>query len=208
MNLNKLRDAVHENAVKKGFWDNAKKDANGMVDVSKFVVLAAGELFEAVEADREGKFAADHVSPFGGSLVWDLDTEKECKGLPADLFGVHLKDTFEDEIADAFIRLLDLAGGLNIDLDIIRTDVLLEYAHSAEITSVHGKIQILARSVLLLVSPIGFCSNDSHETESRFHFHLNTMIRFCDEFELNLFRHIELKMWFNKSRAKLHGKRY
>ncbi len=32
-------------------------------------------------------------------------------------FGLGQKDTFEDEIADAVIRLFDLCGGLGIDLE-------------------------------------------------------------------------------------------
>ena len=33
------------------------------------------------------------------------------------LFRSTIKDTFEDEIADAVIRLLDLSAGLNIDIE-------------------------------------------------------------------------------------------
>ena len=35
----------------------------------------------------------------------------------ADLFRETVKDTFEDEIADTFIRLLDISGFLEIDIE-------------------------------------------------------------------------------------------
>jgi NTP pyrophosphatase (non-canonical NTP hydrolase) len=208
MNLNKLRDEIHSNAVEKGFWANVEKSEFGTVDVAAFVNLAVGELSEAVEADRKGLFAKSHVSPFGGSLVWDLDTTTECKGHPAELFGRFLKDTFEDEFADAFIRLLDLAGGLNIDLNVIRSNALPEYEHNFDKMSFHGKIQVLSKSILSLVSPLGYSIDESFELTSRFHFLINTFLSFAEEFKLNLFRHVELKNWFNRSRAYLHGKKY
>lgn len=56
-------------------------------NVGEMLMLVVSELGEAVEAHRTGSF------------------------------GMERKDTFEDEIADAAIRLFDLCGGLGIDLE-------------------------------------------------------------------------------------------
>lgn len=56
-------------------------------NVGEMLMLVVSELGEAIEAHRTGAF------------------------------GVDQKDTFEDEIADAVIRLFDLCGGLGIDLE-------------------------------------------------------------------------------------------
>lgn len=56
-------------------------------NVGEMLMLCVTELGEALEAHRTGRH------------------------------GIERKDTFEDEIADTIIRLLDLCGGLNIDIE-------------------------------------------------------------------------------------------
>ena len=56
-------------------------------NVGEMLMLIVSELGEAIEAHRKGDF------------------------------GLELKDTFEDELADTAIRLFDLCGGLEIDLE-------------------------------------------------------------------------------------------
>lgn len=56
-------------------------------NVGEALMLIVSELGEAIEAHRKGRF------------------------------GIHEKDTFEDELADTAIRLFDLCGGLDIDLE-------------------------------------------------------------------------------------------
>ena len=71
-------------------------------------MLTVSELAEALEADRKNKRA--DLSAF-------FDKEP-CEIFPfREKFEVHVKDTFEDELADATIRLLDLSTALGIDLE-------------------------------------------------------------------------------------------
>ena len=56
-------------------------------NVGEMLMLIVSELGEAIEAHRTNNF------------------------------GIGTKDTFEDELADTAIRLFDLCGGLNIDLE-------------------------------------------------------------------------------------------
>lgn len=48
MTLNELRDAIHNNAVEHGWWENDRKFA-------EIVALCHSELSEALEADRAGQ---------------------------------------------------------------------------------------------------------------------------------------------------------
>ena len=73
-------------------------------------MLIVSELSEALEADRKNKHAA--LNSFNCRK-----NERSCiEDFQAD-FQELIKDTFEDEIADTFIRLFDLCGALNIDID-------------------------------------------------------------------------------------------
>lgn len=56
-------------------------------NVGEMLMLVVTELGEALEAHRTNQFGLEH------------------------------KDTFEDEVADVFIRLFDFCGGLNIDVE-------------------------------------------------------------------------------------------
>lgn len=51
-------------------------------------------------------------------------------------FREHVKDTVEDEIADAIIRLLDLSGYMGIDID---AHVGAKLAYNATRGTRHGK---------------------------------------------------------------------
>ena len=98
--LNKSAQIIFQNNKAKGFWDNER-------NVGELLMLVTSELGEAMEAHRKGRFAefekAETNVRLGGE--WDAN------------FKAHIKDTFEDEIADAVIRLLDLSAGLGIDLE-------------------------------------------------------------------------------------------
>ena len=85
--LNRYAKDCHQRAVAKGFWD-------GTHTVGHYLMLAFGELHEAIEADRIGKWAKlDHDT---------IDTLQRIEGAPyAQEFLREVKDTVEDEIADA-----------------------------------------------------------------------------------------------------------
>lgn len=124
MNIKETSQEINNTAREKGFWDKER-------NVGELLMLVTSELGEALEAHRKGKFA--NVKGF----------LKDCEGKPFDnttlskeAFQFHIKDTFEDEIADAVIRLFDLAEGLKIDLPFhIRTK--MDYNKTRE--RLHGK---------------------------------------------------------------------
>jgi len=104
--LNGLAREINLEAKSKGFWDNKR-------NIGEMLMLIVSELGEAMEADRKDKHAdihKHHISYETYQLHGDHLEFKES-------FEIYIKDTFEDEIADAIIRLLDLCAGLRIDID-------------------------------------------------------------------------------------------
>ena len=101
MTLNKLRNDIFDLATKQGFH------GPGQDDLSRKLLLVVSECCEAMEAERNGK------EPLG------KETHKYLtNSLPTpEQFAEQLRGTIEEEIADAVIRLADIAGMLGMDLD-------------------------------------------------------------------------------------------
>ena len=96
MLLKDLCKIAHMMAIEKGFWEVCTDvpDAPFLIprNPSELLMLIVTELGEACEALREGRLQSNV-----GKETWH-------------------KDSFEDEIADAFIRLADLCEAMNIDI--------------------------------------------------------------------------------------------
>jgi NTP pyrophosphatase (non-canonical NTP hydrolase) len=124
--LNELSKDIHQNAVDKGFWDNNR-------EVGTLLMLIVSEISEAMEADRNGRYA---------DLSTHDDRVRSNHGLTKDVpdyfnhsFETLIKDTFEDELADTIIRILDLCGAMNIDIQ-RHIDLKIEYNKSRD--KMHG----------------------------------------------------------------------
>lgn len=101
-NLNELAKQYHERAKQKGYWDEPR-------ETGTLLMLMVSELSEALEADRKNKYA--DLSKFDELLEVEGNHHFES------VFKSCIKDTFEDEIADVFIRLFDFIGQRNINIE-------------------------------------------------------------------------------------------
>ena len=102
-NLNEISKHVYEANKLKGF--DVKKENLGQT-----LCLIHSEISEALEAIRHDKKASLMAFDYREEdRETDLDFQSDFTAL--------IKDTFEDEIADTFIRLMDLVGALEIDID-------------------------------------------------------------------------------------------
>ena len=115
LSLNEISKQVYEANKLKGF---DVKECN----IGQTLMLIVSELSEALEADRKGKRVnindtKDLTNGYTISGNLSVYTEQGKTEKFIELFKQRVKDTFEDEIADSFIRLFDLVGALDIDID-------------------------------------------------------------------------------------------
>lgn len=121
--LNEIANQIHAINKEKGFWDKER-------NVGEMLMLVVTELAEALEAHRKGEMVdKDLIKRL--SVVYPQVEEYNNS-----YFAAYIKDKFEDEIADTFIRLFDLCGGLGIDID---THIRMKVEYNKSRERLHGK---------------------------------------------------------------------
>jgi len=101
--INELAKQIHENNKAKGFFEDEK-------NIGEMLCLVHSEVSEALECDRHGKYFKKLQYP-----IWNLNPLPD--GIFKAQFENDVKDTFEDELADIMIRVMDLAAFKGIDLE-------------------------------------------------------------------------------------------
>lgn len=105
MTINELCKEAYNNAKEAGWHDEPR-------EVGTLLMLVVSELAEAMEADRKPHHADLDYFDSG-----KLPTPRtDCSDFE-DRFRLTIKDSFEDELADAVIRIADLCGKMGIDLE-------------------------------------------------------------------------------------------
>lgn len=99
--INKLSQEVYQNAKNKGFHEGEK-------NIGEMLALIHSEVSEALEADRKDRYINTSIK----SVVGWINDEDFINS-----FESNTKDTFEDELADVMIRVMDLAAMKGIDLE-------------------------------------------------------------------------------------------
>lgn len=102
MTISRIAKLVHENAKNKGFWDRPS-------NTGEKLMLIVSEIGEAMESDRKGIHYTGTVDPINDEFLDEAEWELWFKNT--------VKDTFEDEMADAVIRILDLCESKDIDIE-------------------------------------------------------------------------------------------
>lgn len=188
-NWNTLRDQAYSIACEHGFHDKEQS-------LEHFLMLVITELSEAIEADRKGKRAnKEQFLRYENSTTY-----RHC-------FETYIKDSLEDELADAVIRLLDIAGLCEIDLSIIEhenypdtyflKELLREYHKSCSVS----KLTEIAYSACTVIT-------DFSLIETKIPLALYVVKTYCAIRNIDLLWHIQKKMLYNKERERLHGKGY
>ena len=106
LSLNEACKEQHAMAMEKGFEPQP---------VPINLMLIVSELGEACEADRKNRHA--DLRKFQYYYEHLFQTGESLGSRFKNAFEHEVKDTFEDEIADAFMRLMDLYGAMNIDIE-------------------------------------------------------------------------------------------
>lgn len=188
--LNQLRDKAYQCAVVHGWHDEDLSDEH-------FLCLVISELMEAVEADRKGKH-----SKIGMFKEWQgnsipLSEETRQRRFKED-FEAYIKGSVEEELADACIRLLDLAGLRNVDLGEVTLD---------ELKCSEGFFDwTFTESIFFLVCNLTNTDFiETHSFGSYLRVALMEIIGFFVKKDIDIFWYIEQKMKYNELRPYKHG---
>jgi len=178
--LNALRDECYKIACEHGWHDEEHSERH-------FLCLVISELMEAVEADRIDRHAdLENLNDAASVYPW-----VRC-------FATYVKDTVENELADAAIRILDLAGLQDCDIGEAVT-VRLKSADDYILMRAYFKASTFTEAVYTIVENLFF---DGYELALLNVFNLSYVMDF------DLMEHIRLKMQYNRTRERLHGKKY
>lgn len=126
--MNELALKIHENAVKHGFYDDKR-------EIGTLLMLCVSELSEALEADRKGYNANMRALKTREKDFANFSEENKMAIFKED-FEYYIKDSLEDELADAIIRILDLCGYLEIDIE---EHIRLKMKYNEMRENKHGK---------------------------------------------------------------------
>lgn len=178
--LTALRDQCYEIAFDHGFHDEEHSERH-------YLCLVISELMEAVEADRKGR----HANVKGFNEV----VEASCYDPFDVIFEGYIKDTVEDEMADAAIRILDLAGKNGDNFNGFSDAQAKEDGGNID----YFKKLPFTESMYEVCEDLFYTGYDVA---------LYDLFSIASAMGFDLMDHIRLKMEYNKTRERLHGKKY
>lgn len=186
--LNALKDRAYKTAIVHGFHEEARLDAF-------YLGLVMSEMGEAINADQKGLRA--NVVRF----VEDMELGNPFK----ESFEAHIKDSLEDELADAVIRLFDFAGLRGYELNIASIDLVFLRYRMLEFWDYK-----LPGTLVRLIAMLADASNEDELQQ-----YVGTVIYVLSYFfkkitgrDYDLWWFVEQKMQYNELRPKLNGKKY
>lgn len=180
-----LIEAIHANAVAKGFWAEDHSEEH-------YLMLAITELSEAVEAHRKGDWARREA--------YQDDLHKKFVDFDASLFRLHIKDSVEDELADAIIRIYDMMGAYEFNpLEATIAGKRNRTSHKiVEHTSEFTTQVLLCIKSLLKEGYLYMLCDDA----------IGVIEAVAEHNGIDLYWHVREKMKYNATRPALHGKKY
>ena len=181
-----LQNEAYRCACYHGFHEKKMSDET-------YLMLVITELSEAVEADRRGKRANIEKSKIDRLLEPKRLIEDELPFIRS--FERNIKDTIEDELADAVIRLLDLAGVNCMHISIPS----LEIDHESEIN--------ITDMIYYIISE--YIANKSIYLPVKISYSIAYIFAISETIlNVDLMQFINLKMSYNRLRPYLHNKKY
>ena len=178
MNINELIQKAHANAKAKGFWDGERNK-------SELLMLIVSECGEALEAHRKGRMGTIKDCP--QTMTWIGDSPILDKDRWREDFERVIKDGFFDELADIVIRIADFLGQFGwVSMELWEADVPDNVGEA--LLGITKEVITENPVFLELAMSMAFALAKKHDVD--------------------LWTSIKLKMAYNETRERLHGKSY
>lgn len=126
--LNQFCTDVNKVVRSKGFWDSM--DNGGYAARTHQDSFPHNKSSKTVDKDIKDAFISQKIALIMSECGESLEAMRK------DRYGLEQKDTFEDELADVFIRLSNLCGELNIDIE---KQIEWKLNHNKSRPAKHGK---------------------------------------------------------------------
>lgn len=183
-----------------GYCDGSGIDQNK--NIGELLMLIVSELSEALEAHRGNRFAYTDGEYPVEEMIEDFNSENPIlKRAVIKSFENLIKDTFEDEIADVFLRLFDLCGYLNIEIE--------NFGYFGKLSNI-GEAFLLISGDFVRFHQAYLIYKDKFEKPifPDLNAAFGGLLWLCKELNIPIEKHIIAKMAYNKTREHKHGKAY
>mgnify|MGYP001054633089 FL=1 len=196
INLNELRDRAYKTACEHGSHDKRFSEEH-------YQCLVISKLMKAVEEDRNGRLGKKCKSRFemDYNRYIVLVEEEEEKRFKCS-FEKNVKDTLPDELTDAVILLLDLAGFRGISLESASNDINSEYID--DIACMYSQLSFTEAIYFIFIKPIV----DYKYLSTIINDMIFSIFALAKHLDIDLLWHIEQKQRYNELRPKLNEKKY
>lgn len=164
-------------------------------NIDKLLMLIITKLSKAVKAYGENKFSDfENYLNFKNKAGNTVESFKEA-------YEKYIKDTFENELANTFIRLFYLCGYLKIG------NILIDTFQYLKKDICLPKVDNVFESILSICSAVCMANEENEIKRNAGIVTLFTALYyFCKALNIDIKKHIDLKMEYNKTRPHKHGK--
>ena len=143
---------------------------------------------------------------------WDKDTKANIPRLLmlivselGEAYDATTPENFNEELADVYIRICDMFGGLSITPSIIYEDKELNYPIDCD--------EPEGINLMAIVSYLGKAleahrKDEIDQFEVKLNYALSALFMMCEAYDINLDEAVTKKMAYNLSRPHKHGKKY
>lgn len=194
-----LAKKAHAASVAKGFWDEKHSQEHYLM----FVVMDLSGAVEAHQVSHRADYEAHKRALNDPTSTEGVIARSMGEDLINEIaFEEHIAYTLEDRLADAYIRLLDLAKGFGYDIE-LKDPKILNYKELLECVSKHSFVE----GVFNVAGSIGFQKIDEVIHEG-IPYLLSSIEALATAHGIDLAWHITEKMRYNETRPARHGKEY
>lgn len=194
MNLNELRDKAYQCAIAHGWHEEKHSNAH-------YFCLIISELMEAVQADRKDQRANVAMlkdCEYNGLPISEDNRTKVFK----EYYDEFIKDSVDEELADACIRIFDLAGLRNIEIADFTEEEIYDSSQSCNDETFTETIYAIS------TTPLRFEYEYDYQLKEQLNGMLLAIFGLAKHLNIDILWHINKKMEYNELRPYKHGKRY